>query len=166
MPQHYDLCGRGGGVGRFLGLGALLAVAVARGVGVAVGVAVAVAVAVGVGVSVGLAVAVAVGVAVGVRLAVAVGVGVGVGGGCAQYIPPVFKKMKLLPTKKPPPQTIISLPVHTAVCKSRGCGAFAVLVDTQLPLPGSYLPPSLKFMQGKQKMPPHMIISVPVQTAL
>jgi hypothetical protein len=44
-------------------------------------------------------VGVAVGVIVGVGVAVAVGVGVGVGPDCAQYWPPVFKKMKLLPTK-------------------------------------------------------------------
>jgi hypothetical protein len=44
-------------------------------------------------------VGVAVGVIVGVGVAVAVGVGVGVGPDCAQYWPPVFKKMKLPPTK-------------------------------------------------------------------
>ncbi len=44
--------------------------------------------------------------------AVGVGVGVGVGGGpdCAQYLPPVLKA----PLISRPPQTIISLPVHTA----------------------------------------------------
>src|SRR5689334_2121709 len=69
---------------------------------------------------VGVTVAVAVGVAVGVNVAVAVAVGVGVtvdvgvGVGepaCAQYLPPVLKRMAPLE----PPQTIISLPVHTAV---------------------------------------------------
>jgi len=66
------------------------------------------------GTGVGLAVAVGVGVGVGVSVAVAVAVGVGVGVGpdCAQYLPPVFK---LLPESSCPPQTIISLPVHTAV---------------------------------------------------
>ena len=59
----------------------------------------------------GLGVGVGLGVFVGVGVEVAVGVGVGVGGGPAQYLPPVFKK--LLPSV--PPQTIISLPVHTAV---------------------------------------------------
>ncbi len=45
--------------------------------------------------------------------AVAVGVGVGVGApDCAQYLPPVSKK---LISSGLPPQTIISLPVHTAV---------------------------------------------------
>ena len=55
------------------------------------------------------------GVAVGVGVALGVGdaVGVGVGGGppCAQYLPPVLKKLE----KFLPPQTIISLPVQTPV---------------------------------------------------
>jgi hypothetical protein len=43
---------------------------------------------------------------------VAVGVGVGLGAAnCAQYLPPVFKS----PKPFTPPQTIISLPVQTAV---------------------------------------------------
>ncbi len=84
--------GRGGGVGRGLGVG------VGLGAIVEVGVAVAVAVAVGVGVNVAVAVAVA----------VAVGVGVGV---AAQYRPPLLKKL----LSSVPPQTIISLPAHTAV---------------------------------------------------
>jgi hypothetical protein len=75
--------GRGGGVGRVLG------VMLGRGVGVGL--------------------AVGVGVAVGVTVGVAVGVGLGA---AAQYLPPVFK---LLPKSSCPPQTIISLPVHTAV---------------------------------------------------
>jgi len=82
------------------------------GVGVGVKVAVAVAVAVGVGVNVAVGVGVKVAVAVGVGVNVAVGVGVGVGLGiAAQYLPPVLKK--LLPSN--PPQTIIWVPVHTAV---------------------------------------------------
>ena len=59
----------------------------------------------------GLGVGVGLGVFVGVGVEVAVGVGVGVGGGPAQYLPPVFKE----PLPLDPPQTIISLPVHTAV---------------------------------------------------
>jgi hypothetical protein len=46
---------------------------------------------------------------------VTVGVGVGVGVDApdwAQYLPPVFERVKL---KVSPPQTIISLPVQTAV---------------------------------------------------
>ena len=52
-----------------------------------------------------------VGAALGVGVALGVEVGVGVGAGTAQYLPPVFRLMKLFL----PPQTIISLPVHTAV---------------------------------------------------
>ena len=40
-----------------------------------------------------------------------------------------------------PPQTIISLPVQTAVCKYRPVGAVVVLVAVQLSVPGLYLPP-------------------------
>ena len=60
----------------------------------------------------GLGLGVDVGVAVAVEVGVALGVGVGVPPDCAQYLPPVFKRVKL---KVSPPQTIISLPVQTAV---------------------------------------------------
>ena len=109
--------GRGGGVGRplgvspVLGVGVGLAVEVGVGVTVAVAVTLAVAVAVGVGVNVAVAVAVAVGVCAAVGVAVGVGVGLGAPD-WAQYLPPVFK---LLSESSCPPQTIISLPVHTAV---------------------------------------------------
>jgi hypothetical protein len=95
-------------------------------VAVAVGVAVGVAVDVAVGVALGVAVTVGVGLA-GVAVAVAVGVGLGVPD-CAQYFPPVFK------TPEPflPPQTIISLPVQTAVCSVRASGALVVLVGVQV----------------------------------
>jgi hypothetical protein len=69
---------------------------------------------------VGAGLAVAVGVAVGVAVAVGVGEGVGVGvglGAAAQYLPPVFKKLPSYP-----PQTIISLSVHTAVWSHRAGG--------------------------------------------
>jgi hypothetical protein len=56
------------------------------------------------------------------------------------YLPPVFK-MKMLPT---PPQTIISLPVHTAVCNVRASAALVVLVGVQLSVLGLYLAPVLK----------------------
>ena len=46
-----------------------------------------------------------------VAVGVAVGVGVGVKPVCVQYLPPVFKE----PVSLYPPQTIISLPVQTAV---------------------------------------------------
>jgi hypothetical protein len=52
------------------------------------------------------------------------------------YLPPLFKKMPLVP-----PQTIISLPVHTAVCLSLPVGALVMLVAVQLSVLGSYLPP-------------------------
>jgi hypothetical protein len=55
------------------------------------------------GVGVGVA-----GVGVGVA-----GVGVGVGDWCAQYLAPVFIGLNSVP--RDPPQTIISLPVQTAV---------------------------------------------------
>jgi hypothetical protein len=95
LPSTLLLC-RGnashrGGVGRGCGVG--------RGLGVTLGVAL------------GVAVAVAVGVAVAVAVAVGVGEDVGVGVGPApeaQYLPPVFKSL-------PPPQTIISVPVDTAL---------------------------------------------------
>jgi len=103
---------------------------VGRGLGVGVGL----------GVFVGVGVEVAVGVAVGVGVNVAVGVGVGVGGGPAQYLPPVFKKLPL----PNPPQTIISLPVQTAVCTDRASGALVVLVAVQPSVLGLYLPPVLK----------------------
>ena len=82
--------GRGCGVGRALGVGAGLGVTPGLGVAVAVGV----------------------GVTVGVTIAVAVGVGVGVGpAGTAQYLPPVL----ISSDPSSPAQTIISLPVQTAV---------------------------------------------------
>jgi len=82
--------GRGAGVGRGLGVSSAL------------------------GVGVGLAVALGVAVAVAVTVAVAVAVGVAVGVGevdWAQYLPPVFQRL----ISSVPPQTIISLPVSTAV---------------------------------------------------
>src|SRR5439155_27358362 len=76
-------------------------------------------------------------VAVAVAVAVVVGVGVGVGV-AAQYRPPVFKTP---PPLSSPPQTIISLPLHTAVCQNRPSGALVVLVAVQLSVPGLYRPP-------------------------
>jgi hypothetical protein len=46
----------------------------------------------------------------GVGLTLEVGVGVGLAADCVQYLPPVFNAVELAP-----PQTTISLPVHTAV---------------------------------------------------
>ena len=62
------------------------------------------------------------------------------------YLPPVFRSVET-PT---PPQTIISLPVHTAVCASRPSGALVMLVAVQLSVLGLYLPPVFK------AAPPHL----------
>jgi hypothetical protein len=56
------------------------------------------------------------------------------------YRPPVLKRLLLLV----PPQTIISVPVQTAVCKNRPPGALVVLVAVQLSVLGLYRPPVLK----------------------
>ena len=114
------------------------------GVVVAVGVAVGVAVAVGVVVGVAVTVGVAVGVIVGVALAVAVGVGVG----------PL------------PPQIIISLSVQTAVWPARASGTFTVPVAIQLFVLGSYLAPVAVYEGDPNKLPPQIIISLSVQTAV
>ena len=70
----------------------------------------------------------------------------GVGGGpdCAQYLPPVFTT----PENPVPPQTIISLPVQTAVCDSRPEGAASSVVGVQLFVSGLYLPPVLVSLDG------------------
>jgi hypothetical protein len=53
------------------------------------------------------------------------------------YLPSVLSS----PT---PPQTIISLSVHTAVCPPRAEAALVVVVAVQLFVPGLYLRPVLK----------------------
>ena len=63
-----------------------------------------------------------------------------------------------------PPQTIISVPVHTAVCDCRASGALIILVASQLFVPGLYRPPVLTEFNGAP--PPQTIISVPVHTAV
>ena len=93
---------------------------------------------------------------------VAVGVAVGVGPDCAQYLPPVFEEFLLLPTD--PPQTMITLPVQTAVCECRAAGALVVLVVVQLSVSGVYLPPVSKSFGPV--VPPHTIISLLVQTVV
>jgi hypothetical protein len=77
------------------------------------------------------------------------------------YLPPVFI-MIMLPS---PPHTIISLPVHTAVCRARASAALVVLVGVQLSVLGLYLAPVFK-LPPLLSVPPQMIISVPVQTAV
>jgi len=64
-----------------------------------------------------------------------------------------------------PPQTIISVPVHTAVWLNRGEGALVVLVAVQLSVLGLYLPPVLR-PEPPVLSPPQTIISLPVQTAV
>ena len=76
------------------------------------------------------------------------------------YFPPVFKT----PMELPPPHTIISLPVQTAVWKKRAAGVLVVVVGVQLFVAGSYLPPVLNSLFPSY--PPHMIISLPVETAV
>jgi hypothetical protein len=76
------------------------------------------------------------------------------------YLPPVSKNTVPLN----PPQSIISLPVHTAVCQYRPVGALVVLVDVQLSVPGVYLPPVFK--DTVPLNPPQAIISLPVHTAV
>src|SRR5947207_10849253 len=76
------------------------------------------------------------------RVEVLVRVGVGAPA-CAQYLPPVFE-MWNPPVMVAPPQTIISLSVHTAVCPNRVEGALVGLVDLQLSVLGLYLPPVFK----------------------
>jgi hypothetical protein len=60
-----------------------------------------------------------------------------------------------------PPQTIIRLPVQTALCRYRPPGAPVVEVGVQLSLAGSYLPPV-----GCSGYPAQTTIELPVQTAV
>ena len=76
------------------------------------------------------------------------------------YLPPVSKA--LTPSK--PPQTIISLPVQTAVWRARAVGVLVTLVAVQLSVLGLYLPPVFNALTSPN--PPHTIISLPVQTAV
>jgi hypothetical protein len=80
------------------------------------------------------------------------------------YLPPVFKGLL---KRSNPPHTIISLPVHvhTAVCQNRPSGALVVLVAVQLSVTGLYLPPVLRRLL-LLSLPPQMIISLPVHTAV
>ncbi len=62
-----------------------------------------------------------------------------------------------------PPQTIIFVPVHTAVWLPRAVGAPVVEVAVQESPAGSYRPPVFAFVPSK---PPQTIIFVPVHTAV
>ena len=79
------------------------------------------------------------------------------------YLPPVFKKPPMKPLN--PAQTIISLPVQTAVCAVRASGTLVLPVAVQLSVLGLYLPPVLE-KNPLKSIPPHTIISLPVHTAL
>src|SRR5437879_8259781 len=83
------------------------------------------------------------------------------------YSPPVFNSWKPLSSKYPP-QTIISLPVHTAVCSARAEGALVILVAIQLFAAGRYSPPVFKKIRlfGMSKYPHQTILSLTVQTAV
>jgi hypothetical protein len=78
----------------------------------------------------------------------------------AVYLPPVLD----WPPKGPPPQMIISLPVHIAVWLSRSSGALMALVAIQVFVVGVYLPPLLTPLEPSN--PPQTIISLPVQTVV
>src|SRR5438477_490818 len=65
-----------------------------------------------------------------------------------------------------PPQTIISVPVHTAVCELRASGTLVVLGALHLSVVGYQPPVFTRPMKGKSPMPPQTIISVPVQIAV
>ena len=79
------------------------------------------------------------------------------------YRPPVFNGTRLF--ARSPPQTIISLPVQTAVGNHRASGALEVLVAVQEFVLGLYLPPVFRGTPLEPN-PPQTIISVPVQTAV
>ena len=74
------------------------------------------------------------------------------------YLPPVLKTVG----GSHPPQTIISLPVHTAEGWNRRSGTLFMLVGFQLSPPGLYLPPVSR--KSRSSHPPQMITSLPVQT--
>ncbi len=77
------------------------------------------------------------------------------------YRPPVAVTSN---PSRAPPQTIILLPLQTAVWRARPPGALAVLVGAQVSVLGLYLPPV--FAICMKALPPQTIISVPLQTAV
>src|SRR6185436_10360866 len=64
-----------------------------------------------------------------------------------------------------PPQTIIKLPVQTAVWQPRGTGACTLVVGVQVSVSGSYRPPLL-VSDPPAVTPPHTTIKLPVHTAV
>ena len=77
------------------------------------------------------------------------------------YRPPVFRNAE---NWSMPPQTIISLPVHTALGKSLWVGV--LLITVQLSRFGLYLAPVFRLLCASPENPPHTIISLPVHTAV
>ena len=69
------------------------------------------------------------------------------------------------PVPQHPPQTNISVPVHTAVWFARADGAPTVEMGVHLPVAGLRRAPSLKNVPALL-LPPQMRTSLPVQTAL
>jgi hypothetical protein len=78
------------------------------------------------------------------------------------YRAPVFSSSRIGIV---PPQTIISLPVQTAVCCCRSSGALASVVAVHVSVVGLYLAPVFTGMASPSS-PPQIIISLPVQTAV
>ena len=68
--------------------------------------------------------------------------------------------------KSAPPQMIISVPVQIPLWANRAVGALVVVVAVQLSVVGLYLPPVFNGADPEplSLVPPHTIISLPVQT--
>ena len=114
-------------------------------------------VAVGVGVGVD---GVGVGVGVAVAVGVAVGVGVGVGPDCAQYFPPVLKRLSgryYRPRRSFRCRSTLPWAVGLIRCVHGACSCPTVR-------PGSYLPPVLKYVITRAAAPDDHL--APVQTAV
>ena len=91
-----------------------------------------------------------------------VAVGVAVGLGCAQYLPPVFRKKWAEIIKSTPDNHFTAAPD----CRVIGStfGALKPAVAVQLSVPGLYLPPVLNCFC--MLVPPQTIMSLPVHTAV
>ncbi|TMJ80107.1 MAG: hypothetical protein E6G79_19440 [Alphaproteobacteria bacterium] len=130
---YLDAIGRGGGVGRCLGVipGLAVGVGLAVAVGVAVGVALGVLVdaAVAVGVNVGVTVAVAVGVAVNVAVAVGVGLCSTVGVGVAVGVPKKWQAYTVTSsTRQPSLEPVVSLAMRQRNLEFAEGGTFTTVV--------------------------------------
>jgi hypothetical protein len=76
------------------------------------------------------------------------------------YLPPVLRKGP----PPVPPQTIICVPVHTAVWRERPVGAPKADIGVQASVSGSYRPPV--FVYDVPSLPPQTTTRLPVQTPL